>query len=443
VALTPLNLQGEDGANGTAATVTVGTVTTGAAGSSAAVTNAGTSSAAVLNFTIPRGATGAAGSGTGPGFGETVTLDADDLEYVSASQTNLNIPYADANFAITLSDYVAGDDVDFILLVMPSLTDGDEDDPHWVRLTTTVQDRRRQVGSQWWQPSSAAGSGSILNRPTVIEPGPEPGSATTIDYEWVPAAQQWIVKNHMGDALIRRHESLTGWTQSATFTSALPAYASPELVRNNPAHIDDVLDALAVVPPHIAAALGRQSCWVDLGDATIDECIDFRKSKPGTYAPGGGFRAVGYMNSGAIIARAVGDGYEASLNGFVLLHELAHAIDYYWYPGATLMVNEGTLPTSALDSAGWLEFLYTRPDPQVSADSALIALHSSAVATGTLSAYYSGSAAEWFAQMLAVVLSAEIPGYNSSAWTYVKGQIQGNSTIYGDFVDFLESVYIL
>jgi len=37
-------------------------VTTGAAGSSASVTNVGTSNAAVLTFSIPIGATGAAGS---------------------------------------------------------------------------------------------------------------------------------------------------------------------------------------------------------------------------------------------------------------------------------------------------------------------------------------------------------------------------------------------
>jgi hypothetical protein len=47
------------GPTGSAATVAVGTTTTGAAGSSAAVTNSGTSSAAVLNFTIPQGAAGA------------------------------------------------------------------------------------------------------------------------------------------------------------------------------------------------------------------------------------------------------------------------------------------------------------------------------------------------------------------------------------------------
>jgi hypothetical protein len=52
---------GPSGAGGPAATIAVGTVTTGAAGSSASVANVGTSSAAVLNFTIPAGATGAKG----------------------------------------------------------------------------------------------------------------------------------------------------------------------------------------------------------------------------------------------------------------------------------------------------------------------------------------------------------------------------------------------
>lgn len=52
------------GTPGAAATVSVGSTTTGAAGTSASVTNSGTSSAAVFNFTIPRGDTGA--SATSP-----------------------------------------------------------------------------------------------------------------------------------------------------------------------------------------------------------------------------------------------------------------------------------------------------------------------------------------------------------------------------------------
>lgn len=52
---------GTDGDDGAAATIAVGTVTTGAPGSSAAVSNAGTTSAAVFNFTIPRGNAGSDG----------------------------------------------------------------------------------------------------------------------------------------------------------------------------------------------------------------------------------------------------------------------------------------------------------------------------------------------------------------------------------------------
>ncbi|MBS1820609.1 MAG: collagen-like protein [Acidobacteria bacterium] len=58
---------GATGPAGTAATVAIGTVTTGAAGTQASVTNTGTSSAAVLNFTIPQGAAGASGGGGGGG----------------------------------------------------------------------------------------------------------------------------------------------------------------------------------------------------------------------------------------------------------------------------------------------------------------------------------------------------------------------------------------
>ena len=60
----PRGPKGEDGSSsgGTAATITIGTTTTGAAGTNASVTNVGTATNAVLNFTIPRGATGATGA---------------------------------------------------------------------------------------------------------------------------------------------------------------------------------------------------------------------------------------------------------------------------------------------------------------------------------------------------------------------------------------------
>ncbi len=61
----PQGSPGPQGDQGDAATITLGTVTTGAAGSSVIITNTGDTSAAVFNFTIPRGDTGASGAGSG------------------------------------------------------------------------------------------------------------------------------------------------------------------------------------------------------------------------------------------------------------------------------------------------------------------------------------------------------------------------------------------
>lgn len=66
--------QGEPGTPGAAATITVGSTTTGAAGTSASVVNSGSSSAAVLDFVIPQGADGAAGSQGPAGPAATITV---------------------------------------------------------------------------------------------------------------------------------------------------------------------------------------------------------------------------------------------------------------------------------------------------------------------------------------------------------------------------------
>lgn len=73
--------QGDTGDKGDAATVTVGTVTTGAPGTNASVVNSGTSYAAVLDFTIPRGDQGQAGSGSG----DMLAADYDPNGYVQAA----------------------------------------------------------------------------------------------------------------------------------------------------------------------------------------------------------------------------------------------------------------------------------------------------------------------------------------------------------------------
>ena len=59
--------KGDDGAPGQSATVSVGRVTTGEPGTDAVVSNSGTTSAAVLDFTIPRGEDGAPGAKGDPG----------------------------------------------------------------------------------------------------------------------------------------------------------------------------------------------------------------------------------------------------------------------------------------------------------------------------------------------------------------------------------------
>jgi hypothetical protein len=63
---------GPTGPSGAAAAVSIGSVTTGAPGTSASVVNAGTTSSAVLNFTIPQGAAGGAGTGSGSGTSSNV-----------------------------------------------------------------------------------------------------------------------------------------------------------------------------------------------------------------------------------------------------------------------------------------------------------------------------------------------------------------------------------
>ena len=58
----PSGETGAAGTTGTAASVRIGTVTTGEPGENAAVTNSGTDQDAVLDFVIPRGATGTSGA---------------------------------------------------------------------------------------------------------------------------------------------------------------------------------------------------------------------------------------------------------------------------------------------------------------------------------------------------------------------------------------------
>ena len=89
------------GVTGDAATVAVGTTTTGAAGTSAAVSNAGTTSAAVFNFTVPKGDVGATGTAATVAVGTTTTGVAGTSATVSNSGTSSE---AILNFTIPRGD---------------------------------------------------------------------------------------------------------------------------------------------------------------------------------------------------------------------------------------------------------------------------------------------------------------------------------------------------
>ena len=82
----PQGAAGADGAAGAAATISIGSVTTGNAGTSVSITNSGTSAAAILNFTIPRGDTGAAGTGgsTFSGTTDNITEGTTNLYFTDA-----------------------------------------------------------------------------------------------------------------------------------------------------------------------------------------------------------------------------------------------------------------------------------------------------------------------------------------------------------------------
>lgn len=109
---------GPTGPTGSAATVALGTVTTGSAGSSVAITNSGSSSAAVFDFTIPKGDTGLTGSTgpTGRGYaGVTGDASGDSISGVGFGPYMITCPntgaFANGDYvkiSINSSNYIQG-----------------------------------------------------------------------------------------------------------------------------------------------------------------------------------------------------------------------------------------------------------------------------------------------------------------------------------------------
>lgn len=156
---------GPTGPTGAAATITIGTVTTGDPTTPASVTNIGTSGAAVLDFTIPRGATGAGGGGdtgsviafsngeasilsigNGPGFGSAAAigfgrstsgvglpinneqlLSVANMAFIMPGDGTINAVYA--SFVNTTTNAFFGADVTVELALYASPFDGAPFDP--------------------------------------------------------------------------------------------------------------------------------------------------------------------------------------------------------------------------------------------------------------------------------------------------------------------------
>lgn len=96
---------GTIGANGAAATISIGTITTGNAGTSASVTNSGTSSAAVLNFTIPKGSAGADSTVPGPRGSVTAYISGYTSWNSAVATTYFNTNYGGVVLNDTVTQY--------------------------------------------------------------------------------------------------------------------------------------------------------------------------------------------------------------------------------------------------------------------------------------------------------------------------------------------------
>jgi len=119
---------GPQGPTGTAATISVGSTTTGAAGTSASVTNVGTSSAAVFNFTIPRGDTGATGATGATGSAATIAVGTTTTTAPGTSATVTNSGTSSAavfNFGIPRGAGVVAGGTTGQVLTKASSTDYD------------------------------------------------------------------------------------------------------------------------------------------------------------------------------------------------------------------------------------------------------------------------------------------------------------------------------
>lgn len=160
--------KGDKGDTGTAATITVGSTTTTNPGTNATVTNSGTTSAAVLNFGIPRGATGSVKSEVVAELPETG--EEDTFYLVNREATEQTATGKAINF--TNSDN-SGDITDFQLDGETSQNGTPTPDAPVAVNTTTGENVVEICGKNLYPFSDTAWSGSSTSAGWVFQDGAE------------------------------------------------------------------------------------------------------------------------------------------------------------------------------------------------------------------------------------------------------------------------------
>ena len=227
---------GPKGDPGAAATVTVGTVTTGAPGTQAQVTNSGTTSAAVLDFVIPRGADGTSApldveaiqDVVGQMLGEvqghyddaagtyTVNLPtggALDTEQVQdivgaliRAGSNATVTYDDTANALTIAAQAGGG----------SLPEGG--------LDGYVLTKDSASGGASWRPTASSQGIRLRDIPPVTErfypvgTGAVLGVASTND-----VSESWEKLQALAPFTIRNLEVVAGWREDRGYYASIPA----------------------------------------------------------------------------------------------------------------------------------------------------------------------------------------------------------------------------
>ena len=156
------SLEGADGNDGAAATITVGSVTTGTPGSSVIVTNSGTTSAAVLDFTIPKGDAGENGTGSGTVTTVFVGSGLAGADITSAGTISHADTSTQTDITATADTYVDGltfDDYGHVTGVTTSVVQGFDGDYNSLTNKPTIPANAGDLGDVT---ITAAATGEVL-----------------------------------------------------------------------------------------------------------------------------------------------------------------------------------------------------------------------------------------------------------------------------------------